>query len=164
MRAVTVFLTLLLAACAASTSNYQKNYKASSEVTSEAAVAWLGAGERAEIVLVEDLGTELKARRAQGYVVVGYSQFSGRMEGDEGIFAQARDSGATLVLKSVLKAGEMPKYRRVYDRDDGVVYLPVVAEQTAAEREAIAEKAPENPEYATITVYRHTALFLVRKL
>jgi hypothetical protein len=164
MRAVIVILTLLLAACAASTSSYQKTYKPSSEISPDAALVWLAEGAQPDIVDVDDLGTELEARRAQGYLVVGFSQFSGPVEGDEGILAQARDSRATLVLKSVLEAGEMPQYRRVYDRDAGVVYLPVVAEQDKAERAASSDKAPEHPEYATVTVYRQTALFLAKKL
>ena len=162
-RNVTVILVTLLAACAASSSGYQKTYKPTTEVTSEIAVAWLAEGALPSIVLTQDLGTELEARRAQGYVVIGHSQFSGPLEGDDGLLAQARAIRATLVIKSVLEEGKQPRYRRVYDRDEGVVYLPVTAGQGEADANAGNGEASADSLYATVTVYRQTALFLARK-
>ena len=163
MRNVTVILFMLLAACAASSGGYQKSYKPTTEVTSEIAVAWLAEGASPRIVLTQDLGAELGARREEGYVVLGYSQFSGPLEGDDGLLAQARANRATLVIKSVLEEGKEPRYRRVYDRDEGVVYLPVIAERDATTANTRNGKASADSHYATVTVYRQTALFLARK-
>jgi hypothetical protein len=158
-----ILLMLLLAACAASSSGYQKNYQASKEVASEIGVEWLAEGARPRIILTEDLGTELEARRSEGYLVVGYSQFSGPLEGDDGLVAQARASRATLVIKSVLEEGKMRRYRRVYDPGDGVVYVPVVAEQGPSDANTEAGDVPDEPGYEKVTVYRQTALFLARQ-
>ena len=162
MRNITMILVMLLAACAASPSGYRKTYKPGTEVTSEIAVAWLAEGASPKIVLTDDLRTELEARRAEGYLVVGFSQFSGPLEGDDGLLAQARASRATLVIKSVLPEGKEPKYRRVYDRDGGVVYLPVIAERASDANDG-SVKASNDSLYATTPVYRQTALFLARK-
>lgn len=151
-----------MAGCAGIPTNYEKNYKTSTEVQPTDSVAWLEAGAEAEVVFTEDLASELETRRGDGYVVIGYSQFTGPMEGDKGVKAQARDSRATLVLKSALEAGEKTRYRRIYTRDDGVVYEPEVAEQPLRSEEA-GDESPQTPDYATVTVYRQTALFLARK-
>lgn len=161
-RIFAVFFAGLLAGCAGAPTNYQKHYKASTEVNPGDTLAWLQPGAEAEIVFTEDLRTELEARQAAGYVVIGYSQFTGPMEGDKGLRAQARDSGATLIIKSAVEAGETTKLRRISTRYDGVVYEPVLAKQPERSEEA-GESSAEHPRYAQITLYRQTALFLARR-
>lgn len=163
MRHGSVILLMLVAACAGGPSGYQKSYQASTELTSPGAVEWLAESAQPKIVLTEDLRTELAARRSEGYVVIGYSQFSGPLEGDDGLIAQARSCRATVVIKSVIDEGKMTKYQRVYEPGDGVVYVPVVADRNASEASAGTADIPDEPAYATVDVYRQTALFLARQ-
>ena len=154
----------LLVACATTVpSGFQKHYQASTEVKPGDALEVLEGDGLPKVVYTDDLGAEIDKRRSEGYAVIGYSQFTGPEEGDYGLVRQAREVGATLVVNSSLEAGKTTKYRRIYQRDEGVVYEPILAQKSEIpEREAGADKA-DGPVYATTTVYRQTALYMARR-
>jgi hypothetical protein len=149
----------LLVACSSVSSGYQNSYRASEEIDDKGQIARLAEGESPTIRMSEDLNADLESLRAEGYVVLGFSQFTGPAEGTEGIQALARKNGATLVLNSSLSEGRKIKYRKEYERYGGSVLIPVPADPDGDEN-----SEPQTSQgYATEEFFRQTALFLARK-
>lgn len=155
---LSVAAALALAACAV-TSGYQASYKAAEGAPPAAEIQPLQPGQPVEIRNLDDLAAGLDELRAEGYVVIGYAQFAGKLEGDEGIIAAAAEHGATLVLKSTLLEGRAAEYRRVYDRYAGMVYQPVEKVQVDEK----GEGASSDGDSSAVEVYRQTAIFLARR-
>ena len=160
-RTIGVLLAGLLAACAGALGPYETHYQTSTEIGAGDKVEWLARGQSPSIFKTDDLAGEVEARRAEGYVVIGYSQFTGPLENTLGIQALAEENRATLVLQSALEVGKATKYQRVYDPVTGYSYKPVIAASDTSE--AAAESDASDARYATEPVYRQTALFMVRR-
>ena len=93
MRGVSIVLgCLLLAGCAGS--KYVETYTAESPAAKPPSADF-----EPKIRRSMDLQADIADFRADGYVVLGSSDFTGEVESDDGIYEQARANGATLVLK-----------------------------------------------------------------
>jgi hypothetical protein len=87
-------LCVLFTACASN--KYASSYTPHTEATGT-----LPADAKPRIRRSRDLAEDVADLQAEGYTVLGQSDFSDELEGDEGLIEQARATGATLVLKKV---------------------------------------------------------------
>ncbi|MEP5763780.1 MAG: hypothetical protein ABJ308_04270 [Halieaceae bacterium] len=164
LRMIAILPVLLLAACASTDmTGYEKFYKADKDVAGSAVGTQPAAPARIQESL--DVNKDSQRLRAKGYAVLGESEFIGPLEGDEGILKQAQKVHATLVLKSVQFYKTQPKFKKVYQSDDGITYIPEVAprEEQAASADgadAAAEAAADEPRYVTEDLYLHKVVFL----
>ena len=162
-RAVIVLFILVLGACSSTgvSSGYEKYYKASSGQEAGQAITTPTAGQPATIRVAVNLDHEKNALRDTGYVVLGESEFMGPMEDDKGILRQADKIGATLVLKSVEFSKTQPKFKKVYTRNEGINYVPIIANRED-QGSTDAEGAQQDPRYVVEDLYKHSVIFLAR--
>jgi hypothetical protein len=153
-----LFGCLLLAGCASS--KYVEHY------TPEPGVTALGPTTQvATIKPSMDLDADVQRRLAQGYVVLGRSDFTATLQDDQGIYQQASTVGATLVLKkntflrtesvdrTVYTPNSTTDNTTVVGRGSSRANAPDPTDPMAARRGSISHVEQQG-------LYRHQAVFL----
>lgn len=88
---VAILGCLLLAGCAGN--KYVETYKAENQAAAPQAEDF-----KPRVRRSNDLDTDVADLRAEGYTVLGSSDFTAELEPEDGMFQQAKTTGATLIL------------------------------------------------------------------